>query len=273
MRRTYTGFHAIEEIIKRIASRGGANAAGGAEDAAHIRVVYAPPEGPRVQKILALAKQAGVCCQKAAKEELDALTAGLPAAAKEHRGIALIDEENSAQSDYDLDVDEFIARCPPESRELALILDSITDPHNIGAILRSACQFGCGLVVVPKHNALKDIRANEVAARTSAGAVSWTPLAQTANLVRAAQQLKKAGFWIYGAEAGSGAGALHHTQFARRTAIVLGSEGSGIARLLAKECDSLVAIPMSGKLDSLNVSVAAGIFLYEVFRQWHTLIT
>jgi 23S rRNA (guanosine2251-2'-O)-methyltransferase len=278
MRCIYTGFHAIEEKIKRNAQRTPQRVAhnehfGKQDDAASIRVVYAPPEGPRVKKILELAKQTGVHCQKITKEELDSLTAHLYDSAKDHRGIALVDEEDSPQSEYDLGVKEFLARRPPESRELTLILDSITDPHNIGAILRSACQFGCGLVVVPKHNALKDIRANETAARASAGAVSWTPLAVVPNLVRAAQQLKKAGFWIYGADAGSGAETLFQTQFAPRTAIVLGSEGQGISRLLAKECDALVSIPMSGKLGSLNVSVAAGIMLYEVFRQWHIHIT
>jgi 23S rRNA (guanosine2251-2'-O)-methyltransferase len=105
----------------------------------------------------------------------------------------------------------------------------------------------------------------EVVAKTSAGAVSWVPVAETANLSRAVQDLKKAGFWIYGADM---AGEAVYTRDLRgRTALILGGEGSGISRLLRECCDAMVGIPSQGKIDSLNVSVAAGILLYEITRQ------
>ncbi|MDR3167222.1 MAG: RNA methyltransferase, partial [Treponema sp.] len=105
----------------------------------------------------------------------------------------------------------------------------------------------------------------EVIAQTSAGTVSWVPAAETPNLPRAVEDLKGAGFWIYGADMKGEA--LYTRDLRGRVAIVLGSEGQGISRLLRERCDAMIAIPAMGKIDSLNVSVAAGIFLYEVIRQ------
>jgi 23S rRNA (guanosine2251-2'-O)-methyltransferase len=105
----------------------------------------------------------------------------------------------------------------------------------------------------------------EVISKTSAGTVSWVPQAETANLVRAAEQLKDAGFWLYGADM-QGKPAYTH-DLRGRVALVLGGEGAGISRLLRETCDGMVGIPSKGKIDSLNVSVAAGVLLYEVNRQ------
>ena len=106
---------------------------------------------------------------------------------------------------------------------------------------------------------------NEVIARSSAGASAWVPVAIVNNLVRAVEELKEAGFWIYGADAGGQT--LGTIDFPEKTCIIMGSEGSGISQLLEKKCDSIVSIPTCGKIDSLNVSVAAGVLLYELYRR------
>jgi 23S rRNA (guanosine2251-2'-O)-methyltransferase len=265
----YTGFHTIEENIRRMVEARDADTQKNLSEPQHTTLLYAQPTGPRVKKILALAKQAHVTCQEVPLSELDSLTAHLPSYAKDHRGVALV-VTGVADNVSEVDFDAFIAASEArenssQADELVLILDSITDPHNIGAIIRSACQFGASLVVLARNNALKNVLENDVVSRASAGAVSWVPVASVVNLVQAAQKLKKAGFWVYGADAAGDAAS--ETRFAHKTALVLGSEGSGISRLLAKECDTSVSIPMYGKIDSLNVSVAAGILLYEVSRQ------
>jgi 23S rRNA (guanosine2251-2'-O)-methyltransferase len=143
-----------------------------------------------------------------------------------------------------------------------LALDSITDPYNVGAILRSADQFGVSLVLLPRHRGLRNAASNETVSRASAGANAWVPVCETANLTQPVALLKDAGFWVYGADAHGTA--LPQVTFARRSVLVLGSEGSGSSRLLSEQCDSMVSIPTRGNIDSLNVSVAAGILLYEI---------
>jgi 23S rRNA (guanosine2251-2'-O)-methyltransferase len=156
----------------------------------------------------------------------------------------------------------FLADLGDRSDVLVVILDEITDPHNYGAILRSCDQFGVDLVITRNRRIAKHA---EVIARTSAGAVSWVPVAETANLSRAVSALKDAGFWIYGADM---AGEPAYTRELRgRLALILGGEGTGISRLLRESCDAMVAVPSEGRLDSLNVSVAAGVLFYEIIRQ------
>ena len=147
------------------------------------------------------------------------------------------------------------------------MLDGVTDPHNIGAILRSCDQFGIDVLVVPERRSASPLQDSQTIARTSAGASAWVPTATVTNLVRTVEQLKEAGFWIFGADA-NGTPAPE-TQFPGRTCLIMGSEGSGISRLLARSCDTIVSIPTCGKIDSLNVSVAAGVLLYERYRQQH----
>ena len=147
-----------------------------------------------------------------------------------------------------------------------LVLDSVTDPHNVGAIIRSCDQFGVSLVILPQARSANDIAHSEVIARSSAGAAAWVPVSIVSNAVRAVQRLKDAGFWVYGADAGGEA--LDSVDFAPKTVIVMGSEGKGISPLLAKQCDAIISVPTCGKIDSLNVSVAAGILLYERYRRF-----
>ena len=142
------------------------------------------------------------------------------------------------------------------------VLDSVTDPHNVGAIIRSCDQFGVDLIVLPERRGAKD---GEVIGRSSAGANAWVPTAIVPNLVRAVQQLKEAGYWVYGADAGGTK--LTECNLSGKIVVIMGSEGTGISRLLTEQCDGILSIPTCGKLDSLNVSVAAGVLLYELSKQ------
>lgn len=143
-----------------------------------------------------------------------------------------------------------------------IICDEIEDPHNLGAIIRTAEASGADGIIIPKR---RSASLNYTVNKTSAGAASWLPVARVANLGAAIDQLKKEGIWIYGTDA-SGEG-YTSTDFKGAVGIVIGSEGEGIGRLIRDKCDFLLKLPMLGKITSLNASVAAGIFMYEVVRQ------
>lgn len=159
-------------------------------------------------------------------------------------------------------MDEWIKLNAAVEKSTVVILDHVTDPHNVGAIIRSCDQFGAGLVILPENNASTDI-GSEVISRSSAGASAWVSVAIVNNLVRAVEKLKEAGYWVYGADAGGVS--LKLIEFPEKTALVMGSEGSGMTRLLEEKCDTIVSIPTCGKIDSLNVSVAAGVLLYAIY--------
>jgi 23S rRNA (guanosine2251-2'-O)-methyltransferase len=234
-----TGFHAIEERIKSGAACG--------------PLLLAKP-GPRARELVTLAVNGKIRVDRVGTFDLDRL-------APDNRGIALQVEDVHA-SGVDISLEGFIAGLGERKNVLVIILDEITDPHNYGAILRSCDQFGVDLVISRNRRSAKHAG---VISSTSAGAVSWVPQAETANLVRAAEDLKEAGFWIYGADMEGEA--VYKTDLRGRVALALGSEGTGISRLLRERCDGLVGIPSLGKIDSLNVSVAAGVLLYEARRQ------
>ena len=239
-----TGFHAIEERIKS-----GRNCTA---------LLVAKP-GPRARELTFLANNRKVRIDKVGTAELDHL-------APDHRGIAL--EVDDAGSQADISLDEFLAALGKNGDSgdvLVAVLDEITDPHNYGAILRSCDQFGVDLVISRRRRTAKHA---EVIAQTSAGASAWVPQAETANLPRAAEQLKEAGFWIYGAD--TDGESAYSRDLRGRAAIILGGEGSGISRLLRESCDAMITVPSLGRVDSLNVSVAAGILFYEVMRQRKT---
>jgi 23S rRNA (guanosine2251-2'-O)-methyltransferase len=151
------------------------------------------------------------------------------------------------------------AATPP----LVLLLDGIEDPHNLGSILRSAEVFGATGVIIPKRRAAG---VTPTVIKVASGAIEHIPVAQTSNLSEAIKQLKKAGYWIAGGEGGSRTRVMDQ-DLTGPLGLVIGSEGKGISRLVKEQCDYLVRIPMAGKTGSLNASVAAGILLYEIFRQ------
>jgi 23S rRNA (guanosine2251-2'-O)-methyltransferase len=145
---------------------------------------------------------------------------------------------------------------------LILLLDEINDPRNLGAILRSADQFGVELVILPTRRAARQTQAVVL---SSAGASLYVPLHSLPSLASGLESVKEAGFWVYGADLGGRR--LDTVRFEGRVALVLGSEGSGLRRLVRERCDLLVRIPSGGRVDSLNVSVAAGILMHEIRRQ------
>lgn len=255
-RQIITGFHAIEERVRRAAENSQAEGL----------ALFCGKTGPRIKKILELAKSAGIPVNNSDNKSLDSMVQTLPDIARDHRGIVLTVEGGKAEAENKVDFDQWIAeKKASDSKACVIILDSITDPHNVGAIIRSCDQFGADLVLMPARRGASDFSENEIIARSSAGSNSWVPVAVVTNLVRAVQQLKNAGFWIYGADAGGQS--VQSVNFPERTAVVMGSEGSGISHLLGEQCDSVVSIPTCGKIDSLNVSVAAGVLLYEIYRQ------
>lgn len=258
-----TGFHSIEEKIRSLIKN--------KEAAPDYKLFYSKP-GPRVKKILAAANEAGVVSEQTDDKNLDALVKNLDETLRDHRGIVLSIEGQNKPAENLVDFDAWIkmhgqkvAQDTEQEKQTVIILDKITDPHNVGAIIRSCDQFGTSLVVLPEHNSASNIASNEVIGRTSAGANAWVPVAIVKNLVRAAEQLKAAGFWIYGADANGET--ITNLSFARKSAIIMGSEGTGIDELLHKTCDTIVSIPTCGKIDSLNVSVAAGVLLYDIYRK------
>ena len=238
-----TGFHAIEERMKSGRLCG--------------PLLVAKP-GPRARELMGLANNCKVRIDRVGTVELDRL-------APDHRGLAL--EVDEAGSESEITLEEFLENLGKDGEggradALVAVLDEITDPHNYGAILRSCDQFGVDLVVTRHRRIAKHA---EVISKTSSGASEWVPQAETANLPRAVEDLKEAGFWVYGAEMEGDD--VWEKDLRGRTAIILGGEGSGISRLLREKCDAAIAIPSLGRIDSLNVSVAAGVLFYEVMRQ------
>jgi 23S rRNA (guanosine2251-2'-O)-methyltransferase len=158
-------------------------------------------------------------------------------------------------------VEEYLAGLGDKPDALVLLLDELTDPHNYGAILRSCDQFAVDLVISRRRRNAKHAA---VIAQTSAGASAWVRNAEEPNLIRSMEALKEKGFWIYGADMNGEA--AYSLDLRGRICLVIGGE-AGISRLLRESCDGIAAIPCAGRIDSLNVSVAAGILLYEISRQ------
>ncbi|MDR0524550.1 MAG: 23S rRNA (guanosine(2251)-2'-O)-methyltransferase RlmB [Spirochaetaceae bacterium] len=233
-----TGFHGIEERIK----------AGGA--AGPLLVAKA---GPRAREIAGLAAAHKIRIDRVGTFDLDRLAPG-------HRGIALEVEDRGISRE--IRVEQFLADLGDRPDGMVLILDEITDPHNYGAILRTCDQFGVDLAITRHRRIAKH---PDVIARTSAGAAAWMPVAQVPNLPRAGQALKDAGFWLYAADMSGEA--AYTKDLTGRVALILGGEGTGVTRLLRDQCDGCIGIPSAGRIDSLNVSVAAGVLCYEVLRQ------
>lgn len=146
---------------------------------------------------------------------------------------------------------------------LLVVCDEISDQHNLGAIIRTAECAGAHGVVIPKR---RSAGLTAVVGKTSAGAVEYLPVARVANITMLLKELKEQGVWIFGADA-AGEKSLYDTDFTGAAALVIGSEGDGMGRLVREQCDFLVSIPIKGKIDSLNASAAAAVLLYEAVRQ------
>ncbi len=163
-------------------------------------------------------------------------------------------------------LDELIETTQNQDTSVVLLLDQVTDPHNIGALMRSAVAFGADAVIAPDAGAPEE---TGVLAKSASGALDLIPLIRVSNLVRAMEQLKKANYWCVGMD-GYAKHSITEQKLPKKCALVMGSEGDGMRRLTAEKCDYLTKLPMSGRMESLNVSNAGAIALYEWFRLWYS---
>jgi 23S rRNA (guanosine2251-2'-O)-methyltransferase len=206
----------------------------------------------RVAELVEEARRLGVRVHLRSRAMLDKV-----AGHARHQGVAASYEVPAAKSEHDL------AALLEADDALLLVLDGVTDPHNLGACLRSAAAAGASAVVVPKDRA---VGITPVVRRASAGAVDRVPLIEVANLARTLRELKDAGVWLTGL-AGEAEASLYDVDLTGKTALVMGGEGEGMRRLTREACDHLARIPMPGQMESLNVSVATGVALFEAVRQ------
>jgi 23S rRNA (guanosine2251-2'-O)-methyltransferase len=180
------------------------------------------------------------------------------AGTRDHQGVVASVEPFRYADAYELAAIE---------RPLLAVLDRVTDPHNLGAVCRSAEGAGATGVIVPAHGSAV---VTPAVARASAGAVEHLPIAVVTNLARYLEEVKGADLWVYGAAGEAGATSMWQIDFSGGLALVLGSEGKGLRPLVRRTCDALVSIPLAGRVESLNVSVAAALLLYEARRQRET---
>ncbi len=211
-------------------------------------------QGNVIRRIYRLARQQQIPIVQADRQKMEKLSA-----AGKHQGVVAL----LPPVEY-VALEELVSKIKKQSEPAnMLILDRIQDPHNMGAILRSAEIFGVqGVVFSSREN----VPITEVVVKASAGAVFHLPLCRVGNLAAAVRYLKEAGIWVY-ASSSHGSRDIREMDFTRPHAVLIGSEGKGVRPLLLKESDEHFAIPQQGKTESLNVSVAAGIILWEVFRQ------
>ncbi|MGO9307913.1 MAG: 23S rRNA (guanosine(2251)-2'-O)-methyltransferase RlmB [Spirochaetia bacterium] len=233
------GFHSIEEALQKGAGTG---------------TLLISRQGARIAQIRQLAERKGVPVSEVDDAELTRLCGS-----EAHRGVLLALERPSASQKSSL---KHHLKDLEAEKSLVVVLDGITDPQNLGAILRSADQFGVQLVIIPSRRSAQE---NQTVSKVSSGASEYVALAVVPNIASALDLLKEYGFWIFGADAdGQSTGGL---DLNGKVCIVLGSEGSGLHRLVKEKCDFLLSIPAAGHVDSFNVSVAAGILMFETRRQ------
>ena len=217
-----------------------------------IMVNKASKEGS-IKKILAMAKENKVIIQEVDRHKLDEMSES-----HAHQGVIAI---TSDYRYYDLDE---ILEIPRQKGEdpFFIILDGITDPHNLGSIIRTADAVGAHAVIIPKR---RSVQITPIVAKASAGAVEYLPVCKVTNIVNTIKTLKENGLWI--AAVDMDGQTFYQQNLGGPLGLVVGSEGEGISRLVKQNCDFTVSMPMSGNVTSLNASVAGGILLYEVYRQ------
>ncbi len=204
--------------------------------------------GPRLQEIVELCRELAVPVRFEPREALDRV-----AGSTAHQGVVALGAAGPHAELEDLLADA----------KLLVVLDGIEDPHNLGAIVRTAHAAGAAAVVIPERRAAG---LTETVAKAAAGALEHLPVAHVTNISRTLEMLKARGFWIYGLDERGGQD-YDRAEYAEPTAFVLGGEGKGLHELVKKHCDVLVRIPLAGRISSLNVSVAAGIVLFEWKRR------
>ena len=239
-----TGFHAVEEAL----------AAGRPLD----RILIARGRhGERVEAIVQKAKSRGVPVRFDDRQQLDRL-----AGTREHQGVMALAAAKRA-----VEIEDLLAE--NAGHGLLVLLDGVEDPHNLGAIVRSSLAAGAQGVVIPERRAAG---LTDTVERASAGALAHLPIARVKNLVRAMEQMKEAGYWLVGLDERAEK-SYTEVDLKGSVGLVLGGEGEGLHELTRKRCDFLVSIPTTGPVRSLNVSVAAGVILFELVRQRRSVKT
>jgi len=204
--------------------------------------------GPRIQEIIGLCRDQSVPVRFEARELLDRAAKGVP-----HQGVIAFGVAHNF-----VELNQVV-----EGAHLLVVLDGVEDPHNLGAIIRTAHAAGANAIVIPERRAAP---LTETVDRAAAGALEYLPVARVTNVSQSLERLKQSGFWIYGLDEG-GSELYDEVEYASPTVIVLGGEGKGLHQGVQKHCDVLVRIPMAGAVSSLNVSVAAGVVLFEWRRR------
>jgi len=234
------GLHAVETLVKQ---------------GAPLQRVWLPQGrlNPRQQKLEALARKAGVPVERVSRHAFERFD-GV------HQHVAAELASASAPGYTEADLPELIEAA---DNPLLVFLDEVQDPHNLGAILRTADATGATAVIIPRHNA---VGVTPVVRKVACGAAETVPVIAVNNLARTMDQVKELGVWLIGL-AGETDQLLYQQDLRTPIGLVLGAEGSGLRRLTREQCDFLCALPMEGTVESLNVSVAAGVALYEALRQ------
>lgn len=242
MKTLITGIHAVESALKN--------------DADNITQVWIAENkrNQRVRELINHAQKRGLVAHRADMSMLDKL-----AKTRQHQGV--VAEYNAPAAHTEDDLLELLENL--HETPLLLVLDGVTDPHNLGACMRTAEGAGAHAVIAPKDNA---VGLTPAARKVASGAAETVPFVQVTNLVRTMEKIKKMGIWFIGTS-DKATGDLYQQNFKAPTAIVMGAEGKGLRRLTEEHCDELISIPMAGQVSSLNVSVATGVCLYEVVRQ------
>jgi|TARA_E500000075_G_scaffold27943_1_gene24782 23S rRNA (guanosine2251-2'-O)-methyltransferase len=239
------GFHAVFELVRKD------------PNSIERLIVSLDKTSKRLSDLINLATNANVLVLKVSRQELESQVQGV------HQGVAAFTHSSLEASPVGLSEHQLLHNVEQNKSELLLVLDSVTDPHNLGACLRTADAAGVKYVVVPKNNSAP---LNSTVRKVASGAAATVSVVAVTNLARFLTQLKQKGFWIVGADDKAPKSIFEH-DFKGSVALVLGSESSGLRRLTKEKCDFLLSIPMAGELSSLNVSVAAGVTLFEAVRQ------
>lgn len=206
-----------------------------------------------IVKIMALAKEKGVVIKEVDRKKLDSLSQG-----ESHQGVVAMVTPFRYSEIQDI-LDRAKER---EESPFIIILDEIEDPHNLGSIIRTAELCGAHGIIIPKR---RNVGVTPTVYKTSAGAVNYMKIAKVSNINNTIDELKKENIWVYGAD-GEAENFSYNVDFKGAVALVIGSEGRGISKLTREKCDVMVKIPMVGKVNSLNASVAGGILMYEVLK-------
>jgi 23S rRNA (guanosine2251-2'-O)-methyltransferase len=204
-------------------------------------------------KIIAQSRELGIVVKEVDSKKLDYMCGH-----SNHQGVAAL----AAVMEYS-SVDDIFKNAQLRGEEpFIIVCDELEDPHNLGAIIRTADAAGAHGIIVPKR---RSASLSYAVGKASAGAVEYVPVARVSNLVSAIEELKERGLWIYGADMGGTP--WYEQDLTGPTAIVIGSEGKGLGRLVKEKCDFIISMPMKGRINSLNASVAAGILMFEAARQ------